>query len=106
MDYTSPKMGKDKGDDFMEGKITLPVIIALKNANDKDKKYIENNILNPSIDNLNEFISVIDRYDGFKQSIAIAKDYSNKASDALLGHSGDIAGQLIDLPRSILMRAS
>jgi len=106
MDYTSPKMGKDKGDDFMEGKITLPVIITLENANDKDKKYIKNNILNPSIDNLDEFISIIDRYDGFDQSIAIARDYSQKASRALSEYSGEIADLLIDLPGSILMRVS
>ena len=106
MDYTSPKMGKNKGDDFMEGKLALPVIIALENANNEDKKSIENNILNPKIDNLNEFITLIESHAGFEQSIAMAQDYSNKASDALSDYSGDIAELLIELPQSILNRIS
>ena len=106
MDYTSPKMGKDRGDDFMEGKITLPVITALKNADDKDKNIIKNNILNPSIDNLNDFISVIEKYNGFEKSIAVAQDYSNQASEALSNYSGKIANLLIDLPQTILTRVT
>lgn len=106
MDYTSPKMGKDKGDDYMEGKITLPVIIALENANDADKNTIITSINAPSADKLDAFITLLEKYDAFKESIQIAEGYSRTASDALAIHSGDCAAALIELPQSILYRAS
>ena len=104
MDYTSPKMGKDKGDDFMEGKITLPVIIALEQADDADKEFITQSITSPSLDNLDDFMGMIEKYNGFDESIKLAQDYSNQASDALSNYSGSIAENLINLPQSILHR--
>lgn len=104
MDYTSPKMGKDKGDDFMEGKITLPVILAMENANETDKSFLQNTIKNPTHNNMNEFIEMLEKYDAFDKSNQIAQDYSDKASDALSGFNGDIADTLINLPQSILGR--
>lgn len=104
MDYTSPKMGKNKGDDFMEGKLTLPVIIALNNADEKDKSIIKNNILNPNIDNLDEFINLIENNNGFQETITIAQDYSNQAVESLSEFEGPVAQFLTDLPQSILNR--
>ena len=106
MDYTSPKMGKNKGDDFMEGKITLPVIIAMEQANETDREFLTTAITSPSQDNLNEFITCLEKYNAFDQSTAIAQDYSNQASDALKSYKGKNLGMLIDLPQSILNRAS
>jgi len=106
MDYTSPKMGKNKGDDFMEGKITLPVIIAMENATDEDKEYMMQSLSEPSLENLDKFMGVIEKYNGFEKSIAIAEDYSNQASEAISPYSGSIAELLTQLPQSILHRAS
>lgn len=41
IDYTSsaPKMGKKTGDDFREGKVTLPVLYALQSADDREKAF-------------------------------------------------------------------
>ncbi len=104
MDYTSPKMGKDKGDDFMEGKITLPVIIAMENANNDDKEKIQTAIKNPNADNIDGFIKLLEKYDAFNQSITVAQDYSDQGSEALSHFTGDIAQNLIALPQSILHR--
>lgn len=106
MDYTSPKMGKNKGDDFMEMKITLPVIITLEQADDKDKAFIAESIASPSLDNLDNFMTVIEKYKGFDGAIDVAQDYSNQASEALSNYNGDIAEALITLPQSILHRAT
>jgi len=38
LDYTSLETGKDLGKDFEEGKVTLPVILALKNASPEEKE--------------------------------------------------------------------
>lgn len=108
MDYTSPKMGKNKGDDFMEGKITLPVIIAMENANDDDKTAIQNAIQNPTADNIDSFIALLEKYDAFNQSVKVAQNYSNQGSEALSRHpelvSRSILNDLIALPQSILHR--
>lgn len=107
MDYTSPKMGKNKGDDFFEGKITLPVIIALEQATPRDAEFLKSAITtnnNPNI--LDEFIDVLNRYKAFDQTIDIAKSYSLKACNALSTYEEDnqIANLLRDLPQSILRR--
>ena len=104
MDYTSPKMGKDKGDDFLEGKITLPVIIAMNDATPQDRETMTQMILSPHSDKLDEFINMLEYYDAFAKAAAIAQDYSEKASMALSKYSGPIADCLVDLPRSILTR--
>ncbi len=108
MDYTSPKMGKDKGDDFMEGKITLPLIIAMEQADEMDKDFLKSTIANPSLDNLDDFIACLEKYNAFEQSIEIAQEYSHQASEALGNHtdlvSGSVLDDLIELPQSILNR--
>lgn len=108
MDYTSPKMGKDKGDDFMEGKLTLPVIIALESANDADKDLIQQSITSPSMDQFDRFVDCLNTYNAFEKSIAMAQDFADKASDALADCddlvSGDVFDALVQLPQSILSR--
>lgn len=104
MDYTSPKMGKDKGDDFMEGKITLPVIIAMENANEGDKILIKNMITSPNTDDLDRFIALLEKYNAFDEATKIAQDFSNQASNALNDYDGIIAEDLKALPASILHR--
>ena len=106
MDYTSPKMGKNKGDDFLEGKITLPVIIAMETATPDDKTTIQDMISAPSTDNLDAFIALLERYDAFTQSIKIAADYSTAAAKSIenLNINSDISDYLIALPHSILDR--
>ena len=37
-------MGKNNGDDFFEGKITLPVILAINSADKKEKEFLEKSI--------------------------------------------------------------
>ena len=46
IDYSSNKkiLGKNTGDDFKEGKITLPIILAYGRSNDKEKKFWERTI--------------------------------------------------------------
>ena len=41
LDYggTSAKLGKNVGDDFREGKITLPVVLAFRRGNDSERKF-------------------------------------------------------------------
>ena len=44
IDYSSNSktMGKNIGDDFKEGKITLPLILAYGRSNKEEKKFLKN----------------------------------------------------------------
>ena len=106
LDYTSPKMGKNKGDDFLEGKITLPVIIAIEKASDKDRELIINMIKSPSDKQLNSFINLLNKYNAFTDTMIVAQEFSNKATESLSKYSGETANQLMAIPRSILSRVS
>ncbi len=106
MDYTSPGMGKNRGDDFMNGKVTLPVIIASERASSAKKKYIQDSIQHPEIGNLDDFVVAVTSYGGFEESIAIAGAYCDEASKLLAAYSGRIADTLKALPYSILHRTA
>ena len=47
-------MGKNTGDDFKEGKITLPLILAFGRSNKKEKQFLQNVISKPK-DECNKF---------------------------------------------------
>lgn len=104
MDYTSPQMGKNKGDDFLERKITLPVIIAMENASESDKATLISMMHNPSANKLEGFIALLTKYNALEQATKIAQDYSNKASNVFSHFDGDIVESLLKLPQSILNR--
>ena len=55
IDYSSNSktMGKNIGDDFKEGKITLPIILAYGRSNNEEKKFLQNVISNPKEDQNN-----------------------------------------------------
>jgi octaprenyl-diphosphate synthase len=55
IDYSSNSktMGKNIGDDFKEGKITLPIILAYGRSNNEEKNFLQNVISNPKEDQNN-----------------------------------------------------
>jgi octaprenyl-diphosphate synthase len=106
MDYTSPKMGKDKGDDFLEGKITLPVIIALEEADEADKQALTSYLITHQKIDLDDMIALLGRYDAFQKSSKIAENYALKAKQSLekIGVSHQILELLKELPETMLGR--
>ncbi len=87
LDYQAQEkdLGKDIGNDFFEGKITLPIILAYKNADEKDKKIIKNLLeenLMASQKDQNKFLQIMDllsKHKGFEQSLQLAKNYQEAA---------------------------
>ncbi len=69
LDYTgdAAKTGKALGNDFLEGKITLPLILAWEQANEADKDRLETIIADEQLRStaLNQVIELITRYDCF-----------------------------------------
>ncbi len=93
LDYNADEktLGKKIGDDFFEGKVTLPIILTYKKATDAEKERIKEMFSNNLISNIDEkdeksfdeIMSLINKYDGLKDSVAKALSYQNLASDNL-----------------------
>ena len=86
LDYTGTQtLGKIVGDDFKEGKMTLPAIISISHSNDKEKifwkKAIEN--LDQSDSDFNRAIELINKYNGIEKTIDMAKEYCIEAIQSL-----------------------
>ena len=61
LDYlgSSKELGKNIGDDLAEGKVTLPLIIAMKNGTPDQREFVESVIKKGGVDNLSEIIQVV-----------------------------------------------
>jgi len=87
LDYISetPKLGKSVGDDFKDGKVSLPIIISW-NKGTKDEKQFWTRAISNLDQNENDFNKakeLINKYNGIMETYALAKSYSQKAVDAL-----------------------
>ncbi len=87
LDYTGnpERLGKPVGSDLREGKFTLPIIIALREASPADRKRLLEIIRSPVKDGeIREVVDIISRYDGFGQTQAAAMRHAQKAVEALM----------------------
>jgi octaprenyl-diphosphate synthase len=78
-------LGKNTGDDFREGKITLPVIQAWRRGTAEDRAFWRDAIEGGQSDdaNLERAFGLITRYGGLTDTIARAQHYGMIARDAL-----------------------
>ncbi len=91
LDYSSSKstLGKDIGNDFFEGKITLPIIKTYQKADFNNKKLISDIFaknFQQSEKNHNDFIKInnlIAKFEGINDSKNIAKTLADKAIEQL-----------------------
>ncbi len=89
MDYSSDgaTMGKDVGDDFRDGKITLPVILANARGNIDEQKFWRDAMLGNRIsdDDLRHAIGLMTHYNAISDTVERARHYGQRAIDAI-GH--------------------
>ncbi len=87
LDYGSHQaaMGKNVGDDFREGKITLPVLLAVRRGNDEERAFWRHCIELGRQDDgdLAHAITLIERHDAIQDTINRAHHYGQKAKDSL-----------------------
>ena len=87
LDYTAAgeTLGKTPGDDFREGKMTAPVIIALMKASPGEKNFWKRTIGDKKQDDPDfaEAQRIIKSHDSIRESLALANDYGKKARLAL-----------------------
>ncbi len=87
LDYNgdAQNLGKNVGDDFREGKITLPVVLSYRRGNDADRQFWRSAIENGNNDDeaLARAMSLISQTNALSDTIARAEHYGAIARDAL-----------------------
>ena len=87
IDYSSSSktMGKNVGDDFKEGKITLPIILAYGRSNNDEKKFLQNVISNPKEDQNNFKLTkeLLIKYKCIEDTLIRANHFADIAIDSL-----------------------
>lgn len=88
LDYqaSEEELGKSIGDDFKEGKVTLPVIVAYAAANAEEKSFWQAALdakESLSVESLKRARELMLKHDAFRFSLQVAQTYAAKACDAL-----------------------
>lgn len=95
MDYDSEagEMGKGKGDDFREGKMTLPVILAYARGTDEERQFWQDAIIGhrTSDADLAHAIALIERHDAIAATRDRARHFAQRAIDAIAGFPANAA---------------
>ncbi len=109
IDYSSNKkiLGKNIGDDFKEGKITLPIILAYGRSNEKEKKFWERTIsyLKQENGDFDNALEIINKYQCIEDTITRAKHFSNVAIDSIDSfRDNDFKDKLVSLVSTSISR--
>ncbi|HXY89734.1 MAG TPA: polyprenyl synthetase family protein [Xanthobacteraceae bacterium] len=110
LDYggRSARLGKNVGDDFREGKITLPVILAFRRGNEEERRFWRNALeAGKSAEaDLERAIALLARHRALEDTVERARHYGAIAKDALaLFPEGAGKGALIDVVDFCVARA-
>jgi octaprenyl-diphosphate synthase len=78
-------LGKNVGDDFREGKITLPIVLSYRRGTEQERAFWRSAIENGDNDDLalEKALGLISRYGALNDTIARASHYGDIARDAL-----------------------
>ena len=110
LDYGSVNrvLGKNIGEDFAEGKVTLPVILAYHRGDAEAREFWEAAVKNPNNegDRLDRALALMDKTDALADTIERARHYGDKAKDALgLFPASEVQQTLIRLVDFCIARA-
>lgn len=87
LDYTSNDrmLGKKAGADLREGKLTLPMIIALKRSSPKEKQMIKESLISGQISEgqFSDILGIIHQHKGFEETSRLAKRYADQAKESI-----------------------
>jgi octaprenyl-diphosphate synthase len=110
LDYggSRARLGKNVGDDFREGKITLPVILAFRRGNEEERRFWRGALEGGESTeaDLERAISALARHRALEDTVERARHYGAIAKDALaLFPEGESKGALIDVVDFCVARA-
>lgn len=87
LDYggNADDLGKNTGDDFREGKVTLPVLLAYRRGSSQERQFWSDAIVNGNTDDqaLSRAKDLIRKHDAINDTVARARHYVEMAKDAL-----------------------
>jgi octaprenyl-diphosphate synthase len=87
LDYggKSAKLGKNVGDDFREGKITLPVVLSFRRGNAEERAFWNRTLGEGDLreGDLDTAITVVTRHHAIEDTVGRARHYGAIATDAL-----------------------
>ena len=87
LDYSAKqaKLGKDIGDDFKEGKITLPVILAFRRGDDDERTFWRRTLedLDQQDGDFDLALQLMDKHNTLVDSVERARHYGGMARDSL-----------------------
>ncbi|MBL6782983.1 MAG: polyprenyl synthetase family protein [Alphaproteobacteria bacterium] len=110
LDYaaTAEGMGKSQGDDFKEGKITLPVMLAWQDGSEDERRFWQRCLADGDIadGDLDRALSLMNKHDTITRSLEVARSHAtdagqiiaqlaSKSTSASTSASGDVAEALI-----------
>lgn len=101
-------LGKNIGDDFREGKLTLPVVLARREA-DSAEEVFWRRVMGGGVQAEGDFehaLSILRRHDGIGRTLETARAFADEAVQALeAAPAGPIREALIDLAGFVVERA-
>jgi octaprenyl-diphosphate synthase len=87
LDYSAvqARLGKTIGDDFREGKITLPVVLAFRRGDEEERSFWRRTLeeMEQSDSDLEQAISLMGRHQTLRDTVERARHYGAVARDAL-----------------------
>ncbi|TVR82793.1 MAG: polyprenyl synthetase family protein [Rhodospirillales bacterium] len=104
LDYSARQMtlGKTIGDDFREGKITLPVVLAFQRGDEDDRVFWRRTLedLDQAPGDLDRAMELLKRHNALTDTMAMAREYGERAVAALStlppGAPRQIMGEVVD----------
>ncbi len=87
LDYSAKQatLGKTVGDDFREGKITLPIILAFRRGDEAERAFWNRTMADTEQNDgdLEHAMSLLEKHDALSDTVERARHYGSKARDAL-----------------------
>jgi octaprenyl-diphosphate synthase len=107
LDFTSTTevLGKPALSDLKEGKVTLPLILAMPRATERERQLIAKVAAENSFDDVDpaEILEIVHRYDGVNEARAIARDYAARARTALATFPASAARDTLEFALDFVM---
>ncbi len=101
LDYsaTEEEFGKKIGQDLNEGKMTLPLVYALRGASSREKSRVIDIFQNDGFNKEeSDFImDIVEKYNGVSQTKTVAKEFADKAKGAISGLPENTFRKSLDL---------